>query len=167
MIFKTNITNKLKPFINTLIKECVDQRYKYDINLGNNYELITKQKNKLYKYFINFCKKKLKKFTVINKELKCWCYLSDKTISYAAWHDHIKTSTIVGVIYLKVPKENKGIDFLFNNKTINKKIKKGDLLIFPNFLKHYPYPSFNDDLRISINLELNCLEQSKDIFNVQ
>jgi hypothetical protein len=44
MIFKTNITNKLKPFINTLIKECVDQKYKYNINLGNNYELITKQK---------------------------------------------------------------------------------------------------------------------------
>ena len=165
MIYKTNYLKQIKPIIKDLTKECFSQRPAvYDGR--NQYALNTKHKDLLYKLFISFCKKKLNKFTLTKDDLIVWCYFSNKDYHFEnkCWHNHINSSTIVGVLYLDIPEDNKGIDF-FDNGTINYKVKKGDFLIFPNFLSHFPYPS-KDKTRISINLELNCKEPSFKIFDL-
>lgn len=163
MIYQTNIIDKLNPIIDDLVNECISQRDNLVLALGNNFPFKTKHYDILYNEFKDFCKKKLNTFTV-KEETGCYCYLSDNHFNKTSWHSHKDTANIVGVIYLKVPQNNKGIAFYLNKKIILKKIKEGDLLIFPGDLHHYPYPAEKNELRISINLELVCLEKTKDIF---
>lgn len=164
MLYKTNVSKKIKPFIKDLIKECRDQRATFKpTGTARNYFLNTKYAKNIYDIFIEFCCKKLNKFQIKDKNLKVWCYFSDKNYIKGNWHDHIGSSTIVGVLYLKIPKKNKGIDFLIKNKVVNYRPKEGELFIFPNYFAHYPHPSETTE-RISLNLELNCIEDSIDIF---
>jgi len=161
MLTSINISKKIKLFKNDLIKECLEQRHVDE--RGSNFYLKSKYTEKLYKYFINYSKKYLKPFTIKDYNFKLWCYYSDKTFVQTHWHNHKKTSTINSVLYLQVPKNNRGIDFKLNNKVINYFPKNGDFIIFPSHLDHYPYPSL-DEPRISLNLELTCHENSKEIF---
>jgi hypothetical protein len=163
MIYQFNLKEELKEIYLDLLKECDDSRPIKTINDNINYLLSSKHVKKLYKIFIDKCKKNLI-FTLKDNDFKCWCYYSDYKFNKTLWHNHINTSTINGVIYLKIPEKNKGIDFKNNNNIINIKPKMFDLLIFPNYLNHYPYPSNNKDTRIVLNLELRCNEESNKIF---
>lgn len=163
-IFKFNLKKELKNISDLLIKDCLKYKYTLDPKLGNSYLLNTNYSNYLYDIFIKYCNKVLNKFTLKDNNFKCWCYYSDITFTKAFWHNHKYTSTINSVIYLKLPKKEKGIDFKINNKIFNFIPKQFDFIIFPNYLEHFPYPSTTDEPRISINLELRCLENSKNIF---
>lgn len=163
MIHVTNIKKKIKPFYENLINECIRQRPK-SIENGNNYFLDTKYKNELYNIVLNESKNRLKEFSLKDNEYKCWCYFSDKKYNKTGWHNHINTATINAVIYLKIPKDNKGIDFIINNKVKNFKPKNFDLYIFPNYLEHYPYSSKKES-RITLNLEIRCNESAEYIFS--
>ena len=165
MIYFININNQIKLFKKELIKECIKSRINHYKFNGNNYLINTKYNKKLYKILTKYCKKYLNKFTVKDTNFKVWCYFSDKNFNRTDWHNHINTSTINAVIFLKIPKDNLGIDFKFNNEVKNYKPKSGDLLIFPDYLYHYPYPSYNKP-RISLNLEIKCNEDSKEIFKI-
>ena len=89
--------------------------------------------------------------------------MTDSEYNKNGWHNHKKSATINSVIYLQI--QDKGISFRHNNKQIYLKPNNGDMLIFPAFLDHYPVPS-KKDKRISINLELICNENEREIFNV-
>jgi hypothetical protein len=89
--------------------------------------------------------------------------LSDKDFNKGRWHNHIETSTINSVLYLKT--QNKGIRFRHKNKKIHMLPKENDLLVFPSFLEHFPDVSKNKP-RITLNLELRCNETAESIFNV-
>ena len=163
-VYKFNLKKDLIKLKEEIIKECLISEPKNKINC--NYELNTKYKNKLYNLFLNKCRKILNKFTLSDNNFKCWCYLSNKFFKKTMWHNHLNTCTINGVIYLKLCKNEKGIDFKYNKKIINIIPKELDLLIFPNYLNHLPYPSKTKDTRISINLELRCKEPVEKIFNL-
>tara|TARA_R110000803_G_scaffold140663_1_gene207192 strand:- start:349 stop:840 length:492 start_codon:yes stop_codon:yes gene_type:complete len=163
LIHITNIEDKIKSFYKDLIHECTQQRPK-SIKNGNNYFLDTKYKNQLYDIVLNESRSRLKKFYLKDNNFQCWCYFSDKKYNQTGWHNHISTSTINAVIYLKIPKNNKGINFDINNKIKNFRPKNFDLYIFPNYLEHYPYPSRNGS-RITLNLEIKCNESAKYIFS--
>jgi len=163
VIHTKNIKDKINFFYLDLIKECNEQR-PVTITNGNNYFLNTKHKNILYEIVLNQARKKLNTFTLKDNKFKCWCYFSDKKFNETGWHNHVNTSTINAVLYLKVPKNNKGIDFKINNKIKNYKPKKFDLYIFPSYVEHCPYPS-KQNSRITLNLEIRCNETAKHIFN--
>ena len=156
-----SIEEDIKFFKENLIKECIDQRKKeYD---GCNFKVQTKYLNNLYKIFIDCAKKILNPFTIKDKNFKVWCYMTDSVYSDTGWHNHTDTANINAVIYLQI--QDKGISFKHNNEQIYLKPSNGDMLIFPAFLEHNPEPS-DKDKRISINLELICNENEKEIFNV-
>jgi len=161
MIHHFSIKENIKNFKEDLIKECIVQRKKEKDGLNFNVE--TKYINNLYDIFIESAKKILKPFTLKNKNLKIWCYITDDTFNDSCWHNHKKSSTINCVMYLQIKKE--GISFKIKNKEIYIEPKNGDMLIFPGSLEHLPTPS-KKDKRITLNLELNCNESEKEIFNV-
>tara|TARA_R110000803_G_scaffold62296_1_gene122589 strand:- start:115 stop:600 length:486 start_codon:yes stop_codon:yes gene_type:complete len=161
MIHRFSIEEDIKNFKEDLIKECMAQRNKEKDGL--NFNLKTKYISNLYNIFIESAKKILKPFTLKNKDLKVWCYITDNTFNDTCWHNHKKSSTINCVIYLQIKKE--GINFKIKNKEIYIEPNNGDMLIFPSSLEHLPTPS-TEDKRITLNLELNCNENEKEIFNV-
>jgi len=164
-LIKVSIDDQIKNYKDDLINECLVSRILDPtiIDGSNNYFVDSKHTKTLYDVLINVCSKYFN-FTIKDNDFKLWCYYSDDKFNGAKWHNHINTCTINAVLYLKIPKDNKGIDFRHNDKIINCKPKPGDLIIFPNFLDHYAYPSHNEP-RISLNLELRCHEDSNDIFN--
>ena len=166
MITKISVNKEIKSFKKDLINECIKKRLvNPSVHGVNNYFVDSKHTEKLYTILIRSCAKHLNTFTISDHNFKLWCYYSDKKFNEGNWHNHIDTATINAVLYLKVPKNNKGIDFRMNKTIYNLKPKSGDLIIFPDFLDHYPYPSF-DQPRISLNLEIKCNEQSRQIGKV-
>jgi hypothetical protein len=66
---------------------------------------------------------------------------------------------------------NKTVYFIDNIKYPEKdsiyfEPKDYDFLLFPGDLPHYPYPSLDNKVRISINMEMACKESIFEIFNI-
>lgn len=121
----------------------------------------------LYKKFFDDCKKNFN-FIISNYNKQvCWAYISTKDLFAEVWHHHLRTSTINAVYYLDVPEKESSIDFLCEKtKNIFTYYSENDeLLIFPNSLYHKPNRFYCDGHRISINLEIKCLESSEEIFS--
>ena len=156
-----SIEEDIKNFKEDLIKECINQRK--EEKGGCNFKVQTKYIDTLYKIFIDCAKKILRPFTIKDNNFKVWCYMTDNMYNDTGWHDHKKSATINSVIYLQI--QDKGISFKQGNEQMYFKPDNGDMLIFPSSLDHNPEPSTNDK-RISLNLELLCNENEKEIFNV-
>jgi len=156
-----SIEEDIKNFKEDLIKECINQRK--EEKGGCNFKVQTKYIDTLYKIFIDCAKKILRPFTIKDNNFKVWCYMTDSVYNDTGWHNHKKSATINSVIYLQI--QDKGISFKQGNEQMYFKPDNGDMLIFPSSLDHNPEPSTNDK-RISLNLELLCNENEKEIFNV-
>jgi hypothetical protein len=156
-----SVKDSIKDIKKNLINECIEQRTL--IKDCNNFELKTIYLNNLYQLFITNAKKVLNNFTLKDENFKVWCYMTDKLYSDTHWHNHIKSATINSVIYLKT--NDNGIDFMISNEEKKIMPNDGDMLIFPASIYHRPEPS-TDSERISLNLEMRCNENEKEIFNV-
>ena len=99
-----------------------------------------------------------------NNVKDCWAYVTSfgKPISY--WHHHLRSSTINGVYYLKVNEKDKGIQFRYKDNILHLQPAVNDLLIFPSWLEHYPFPSEDENIRISINMEMLCEQSANELF---
>jgi len=139
------------------------RRLKSNFQIGNN-----KNFDLLYNTFLNFIKSSFINYTIKNLEYKYWGCLIDKYFAINSWHNHLTTSTINGVFYLKIDEENEnGLAFKINNEIKVYKPKLYDMIVFPNFLEHKPLiPKKLNKTRISINTEVFCREISTDIFNI-
>lgn len=97
-----------------------------------------------------------------NNKRTCWAYLTNKDFYRGGIHDHTHTSIINAVYYLQVPETKsyrEGSISFYNSEdqeVFCYKPKVGDLLIFPNFLRHQPHQSHTEDFRIAINMEIMC-----------
>ena len=143
MIHIVNIKSKIT-------KELVDEIIAHPRhNSDFNFEVFTKHKDK---------------FTLKDTNFRLWCLHTDQTFCEGdVWHNHIKSSTINGVLYLKTVK-NKGIEFENNGDKTYVEPIDFDLVIFPNFLNHRPLLS-KDKTRISLNMEIRCNENVNEIFS--
>lgn len=178
LVHKVNIENQIRDIKPSLIAEVIESRNSH-IQYGYNFEVFTIYREYLYKIFIDYSKKFLSNFTLSDINHKVWCYYADKSYQMGdVWHNHMDTSTINAVIYLETIK---GCGFEYSTVYDCEKVRnltseefkpKGlkyiepknfDMIIFPNFLNHRPVFS-KKQRRISLNLELNCLESSLDIF---
>jgi hypothetical protein len=91
---------------------------------------------------------------------QCGAYVSNNSDYRIQIHDHVKTSTVTGVYYLKVPSLDSGkLDFYDDNKNViySHQPVENELLIFPNYLSHAPQKSNSDDYRIAITVEFFVL----------
>ena len=180
LINKVNVTRQIKPIKDQLINDALLSQYNRQEGIFN-YEVNTNHRQYLYDMFIKHSRRLLNNFTLRDTNFKVWCYLTDETYSQGdTWHNHFNTSTINGVLYLKVVK-GYGIEFKTDyNNTYKQDIPNReynrdnvtyiepnnfDLLIFPDFIDHRPLIS-KDKRRISFNLEIRCNESSKKIFNL-
>jgi len=140
----------------------------YDSEKGYNFPILKDYNNffkKLYSKYYKLCKKKFHFNEYLDSKSVCWAYVSDKNDFKEYWHNHIKTSTINGVYYLNIPKkDNVTIDFELNDEIFTHKVNNYDLLIFPDYLNHKPNRCYNDGYRISINMEIICIESSNEFF---
>jgi len=160
MIHKVNIKSQIIDYVDDIKNDIIKTRYKQNFN----FEVFTEYKDKLYNIFIEESKKVLNEFTLKDENFRLWCYYTDQSYHKGnTWHNHIKTSTINGVLYLKTVKDT-GIEFEHIGKTTYIEPEDFDLLIFPDYLNHRPLTS-NTEPRISLNIELRCNETSKEIFN--
>lgn len=97
-----------------------------------------------------------------NNKRTCWGYVTNKDFYRGGIHAHIRSSVINSVYYLQVPETKSyregGISFYNgeDQEVFCYKPKVGDLLIFPNYLKHQPHQSHTEDFRIAINMEIMC-----------
>ena len=170
MVFiKDNLKNYLKPIEKELLIDV--ERYKHLRDI--NFSVETKHKDFIYNTFINICRERLNNFTLIDTDFKLWCFYTEKSwvdggrvieekSTKIPFHNHLHTTTINSVLYLKSPK-GCGLDIEYENKTEFLKMKDYDIIIFPNWLNHRPVIS-NTKSRISFNLELRCKEDVNDIF---
>ena len=139
------------------------EQFSYNFLIKNDYKNFF---SNLYKKFYNLCKKNFS-FTLSTKSIDaCWSYVSDKNNFREVWHNHLNTSTINGVYYLNVPKnDNVTIDFELDNIIFTYKVNNYDLIIFPNYLNHKPNRCYKNGYRISVNMEIICNETVDYVFN--
>lgn len=94
----------------------------------------------------------------------CWANVYNKESFKTNAHNHIKTSSINSVYYLKMPKDvgdDEGGLNLYppGSEPIQFQPDEGDLLIMPNNTVHEPLFHSGIDYRIAINMEI-CIEPS-------
>tara|TARA_R110000737_G_C14278916_1_gene431883 strand:+ start:45 stop:551 length:507 start_codon:yes stop_codon:yes gene_type:complete len=162
LIYRYSIKNDIKDIKSYLIDDCLNQRHKMDKSKGLNYPIDSIYTNFLYNIFYQASKKYLNNFSLLDVDFKLWCCLTDEKYNDSRWHNHISTSSINCVIYLKT--QNKGIFFKNKDEKIHILPEEDDLLIFPSFLNHIPEVSTTKDPRITLNLELRCKEEVNNIF---
>ena len=92
----------------------------------------------------------------------CWANVYNKDSFKTNAHNHIKTSSINAIYYLKMPQDivsNEGGLNLYtpNLGVLQFQPDEGDLLIMPNNIVHEPLFHSSIDYRIAINMEM-CIE---------
>ena len=160
-----NLKDELKDKKNEIMKEILMHKKNnktLDWNVGSIH-VCTKYDDYLYDLFIKKSRKLLNPFTIKNPDLKVWCYFTGLGDSKKdTWHNHLKTSTINSVLYLETIK-GCGINFRNKKEVWYVEPKEFDLLIFPASLDHLPVTSPTQQ-RVSLNLELVCNENEREIF---
>tara|TARA_R100001086_G_scaffold143811_1_gene75771 strand:- start:135 stop:674 length:540 start_codon:yes stop_codon:yes gene_type:complete len=171
-VYKFNLKKELKNKKEEIVRDILKAKHEagappYRIKQREfaNFEVFTKYNDYLYDLFIKKSEKLLNPFTLKNTPLKVWCYFTGLGNHVEdTWHNHTRTSNINSVIYLETVKDY-GINFKTDKESWYIEPKNFDLLIFPGFLSHKPVTS-NIQQRISLNLELKCNEEDKDIFGL-
>ncbi len=166
LVKRHNISEEIKDIKESLLEECLAQRKLFTPELmksGNNFKFYSKYTNFLYNLFYQISNNNLNKFTLLDLDIGLWCYITDKKFNRTNWHNHLTTTTINCVLYLKT--QNKGIFFRHKNEELYILPNEGDMLIFPSFLEHLPEASKTEP-RITLNLELRCVESAEEIFKI-
>jgi hypothetical protein len=132
--------------------------YSDNLNFSLNEDQYRGFTNHLTEFFINSSKEIFGDFNV-NSGGRCYAYVSN-TKEYHPKnriHDHTKTCSINGVYYLNVPSSQSGMISFYDGddrEVYTYQPETFDLLIMPNFTKHYPHKSLTEEYRISINIEI-------------
>ena len=167
-VYTFNVKEELKDKKDDIIKDILKAKRKHDqIETTNyNFEVATPYHDDLYNLFIKKSKGFLNSFTLADLPLKVWCYFTgaSRPVKKDIWHNHLRTSNINAVLYLKTLVDH-GIQFKMGKESWYLEPQNFDLLIFPGFLDHRPVTSTTQE-RISLNLELKCNETEKDIFGL-
>ena len=166
LIKRHNVSEDIKSIYESLLKECLEQRELLSVEsmrLDNNFKVNSKHTNFLYDLFYQLSNNNLNKFYLKDLNFNLWCYITDKNFNKTNWHNHSNTTTINCVLYLKT--QNKGIFFKNKDEELYILPNDGDMLIFPSFLDHLPEASTTEQ-RITLNLELRCVESAKEIFKI-
>tara|TARA_B100000085_G_C18317609_1_gene420956 strand:+ start:66 stop:653 length:588 start_codon:yes stop_codon:yes gene_type:complete len=184
-IYKFNLKDEISPIRDRIISEASKKKYL----ASYNFPISTEFDSYLYDIFIKKCES-LFDFELFDQDFQLWCMYNDK--SYLGgnnkWHNHVKGSSINGVLYLKtiegcglkycekfeidqIDIEPEDFEMYEKGKIIQYiEPKDFDLYIFPDYMMHTPVftaDKIKDEIRVSLNLEIKCIENSIDIFNTK
>lgn len=153
----------LEDIISKKIKTNNNEDGQHNYHVEKDYNNFLK---KLYYKTVLTARKNLNQFTDLEWNKKSFTYCTNIHDNNLVWHNHLLTSTINSVFYLKVPKSSGGqLEIKYEDKHIGFFPKENDLLIFPNFLNHAARKPESADYRVSINQEIKCVESSNYIFS--
>lgn len=119
----------------------------------------------IYQSFVLEARRLLGRFQIHpESHSTCWAYVSNESEYRGGRHHHLRTSTINGVYYLRVPAVPPGetdvgaLHFFDADGQRFQSIRpaQDDLLIFPNYLVHEPGRIASSEYRIAINVEIIC-----------
>ena len=153
------------PNKSSMAQSAIFEHAKYVYAQGNSFPLKSNRESfdELYRNLLEISEDLFDGLRLLeNNKRTCWAYLTNRDFYRGGIHDHMRTSVINAVYYLQVPKTKSykegGISFYDeeNNEVFCFKPRAGDLVIFPNHLKHQPHQSHTDDFRIAINMEIMC-----------
>ncbi len=109
----------------------------------------------LYERFGFACLSAFEPFTLhASSRRHCWAFVQKSGEERAIWHDHILTSTIVGVYYLCAPGEGGALGFRYREQEFQMRPEEGWIYLFPRWLLHKPMPQRTPEHRISLNVEM-------------
>lgn len=137
-----------------------NQYYNHSNNL--NFSLTENQynnfNNRLISFFIDSSREIFDDFE-ISSNGRCYAYVSNINEYHPKnrIHNHAKTCSVNGVYYLNVPSEQSGMISFYDDSDKEVYVYQPetfDLLIMPNFVKHYPHRSLVEEYRVSINVEI-------------
>jgi len=116
---------------------------------------------KLYNYFFNVVTEVFGPIDIASKHKSwCWANVYNRDTFKTNLHNHIRTSSINAIYYLKIPQdilEDEGGLIIAKNKMEEPLMfmpDEGDLLIMPNYVYHEPQMHSSLDYRIAINMEI-------------
>lgn len=184
-LYKLNLKDEISPIRDEIIFDAVKTKHLADYN----FEVFSKHNEYIYNIILSKCRD-LFNFSLVDEDFRVWCLYNDKHYlgGNNRWHNHIKSSTINCVLYLKTIegcgfKYHEHIDLNHNvilpekcelyEKGNNIKYvepKDFDVFIFPDFLMHtptFPQDKLGDNIRVSLNLEFRCSQKSIEIFNIK
>jgi len=121
----------------------------------NQYKTFT---NRLISFFVDASREIFGNFEIAS-DGRCYAYVSNINDYHPKnrIHNHATTCSVNGVYYLNVPSEQSGMISFYNDndeQVYTYQPKAFDLLIMPNFMKHYPHKSLVEEYRVSINIEI-------------
>jgi hypothetical protein len=118
---------------------------------------------KLYNYFFSVVESIFGPIDLASKHKSwCWANVYNKDNFKTNAHDHIRTSSINAVYYLKISNDMSANEgglnlYPFMKPTIQFHPDEGDLLIMPNYTVHEPLFHSGSDYRITVNMEI-CID---------
>jgi hypothetical protein len=117
----------------------------------------------LYNYFLKSTESVTGPLTLAPRNKSwCWANVYNRDNFKTNLHDHVATSSINAIYYLKMPvdlKPNEGglRVFNINNELIEYYPDEFDLIIMPSNIPHEPLYHSSEDFRIAINMEICTL----------
>eukprot|EP00930_Biecheleria_cincta_P031544 TRINITY_DN21895_c0_g1_i1.p1 TRINITY_DN21895_c0_g1~~TRINITY_DN21895_c0_g1_i1.p1 ORF type:complete len:363 (-),score=42.46 TRINITY_DN21895_c0_g1_i1:108-1154(-) len=82
-----------------------------------------------------------------------WAAVSNEYDQHIAFHDHVRSCQISGLVYVSLPDPDSGISFLVNDSTRYIDVTQGVLYFWPGAAIHAPGATKGSMYRISINME--------------
>ena len=150
--------------INTVLsqKDTANYHGGYTFQVGDPYGDF----KKLYNYFFETVTSVFGPIDIAAKNRNwCWANVYNKNNFKTNLHNHIRTSSINAIYYLKLPKdmlENEGGLIVASSDHQEELLflpEEQDLLIMPNYTLHEPQSHSSLDYRIAINMEI-CINNS-------
>lgn len=152
---------------NRMIDTVLSQKDTANYHGGYTFEICDQHGDfeKLYNYFFKTVESVFGPITVSpNNKFWCWANVYNKDNFKTNLHNHIRTSSINAIYYLKMPediRENEAgliVETVTSQELVLFLPNENDLLIMPNYLYHEPQSHSSLDYRIAINMEI-CIDQ--------
>lgn len=130
---------------------------------GYTFQVIDQHEDfkKLYNYFTEVVTSVFGSFDIAAKHKSwCWANVYNRDNFKTNLHNHVRTSSINAIYYLKLPQgiqAHEGGLIITNNKMTEPLLfmpEAGDLLIMPSYVYHEPQMHSSLDYRIAINMEI-------------
>lgn len=146
-----------------MIDTVLSQKDTANYHGGYTFEVIDQHEDfkKLYNHFFDLVTTVFGSIDIAPKHRPwCWANVYNRDNFKTNLHNHVRTSSINAIYYLKLPHDiqsNEGGLIIAKNKMEEPMLfmpDEGDLLIMPNYVYHEPQMHSSLDYRIAINMEI-------------
>lgn len=144
-------------YLNSFKEEFVDW-YVNNLNQDAGYNVLYKHPalDKLLHTFVECIEKN---FTISEKlnPSETWLYCQNNKHSFNCLHNHARTASVNGVVYVSPPDNDGKLIYINQNGEFRKLlVEENKLYLFPSWLIHMPEKQQSSDWRVCVNVEYLC-----------